>query len=82
MNSLSRLTPGYYGNVQYYPGNNPTKAAMNWSSWTGCSSITGWFVVDKATYSAGVLTALDVRFQQYCNGRAAPLNGQVHWRAP
>lgn len=82
MNSLSRLTPGYYGNVQYYPGNNPTKAAMNWSSWTGCSSITGWFVVDKATYSAGVLTELDVRFQQYCNGRAAPLNGQVHWRAP
>jgi hypothetical protein len=82
MNTVSRITPGYYGNVQSYPGYNPTRAAMSWYSWTSCNSIKGWYVVDKATYSAGVLTELDLRFEQYCNGKTAPLNGQVHWRAP
>jgi hypothetical protein len=82
MNTVSRITPGYYGNVQLYPGNNPTRAGMSWGSWSGCSSIKGWFVVDRVTYSADALTELDLRFEQYCNGSAAPLRGQLHWRLP
>jgi hypothetical protein len=82
ISSLSRITPGYYANVQRYPGINPTRPAMSWTSWQSCGSITGWYVVDKVTYSGGLLAELDMRFEQRCDGHAAPLNGQIHWRSP
>jgi hypothetical protein len=84
MSSLSRLQPGYYGNLQRYPFNNPAKGGLDWGGdGRGCNELTGWFVVDKVTYAENTLTELDLRFEQHCEGSAAAaLNGQVHWRAP
>lgn len=83
MNTLSQLQPGYYGGLQRYPFNNPVKGGMNWSgNGRGCNTLTGWFVVDKVTYSMAQMTAIDLRFEQHCEGGAAALHGQIHWVKP
>ena len=82
MNSLALLQPGYYGDLQRYPFHNPVKGGMNWSGNSrGCNTLRGWFVVDRVTYTAGALSAIDLRFEQHCEGGTPALRGQVHWVA-
>ncbi|MFG6460173.1 hypothetical protein ACG04Q_01235 [Roseateles sp. DXS20W] len=82
MNSLTDLQPGYYGKLQRHPFHNPTRGGMDWSGQgRGCNRLTGWFVVDKVSVSGGQLTALDLRFEQHCEGGTAALRGQIHWDA-
>jgi hypothetical protein len=82
MSSLTRLVPGYYGNLQGYPYNNPAKGGLSWSGNGKDCTTSGWFVVDNVTYVDNDVTELDLRFEQYCEGNASPLNGKLHWRAP
>ena len=35
-------------------------------------ALTGWFAVDSITYTAGVLTQIDVRFEQHWEGGRRP----------
>jgi hypothetical protein len=80
MIGVSSLLPGYYGNLQRYPFHNPTKGGLDWSGQgRGCNRLQGWFVIDNATYSSGVLTAVDLRFEQHCEGVAPALRGKIHW---
>lgn len=80
MNFLSQLQPGYYGNLQRDPFNNPTRGGLDWYGFgRGCNTLTGWFVVDNVTYNGGTLQAIDLRFEQHCEGRTPALRGQVHW---
>jgi len=80
MIGLSQLQPGYYGNLQRYPFHNPTKGGLNWSGQgRGCNTLTGWFAIDNVTYVSGVLTAIDLRFEQHCESAPAGLHGQIHW---
>jgi len=80
MNTLSQLQPGYYGGLQRYPFNNAIKGGMDWSgNGRGCNKLTGWFVVDKVSYALGELTAIDLRFEQHCEGLAPALHGAIHW---
>ncbi len=82
MNTLSRLEVGYYGNLQRYPFQNPVRGGLDWSGeGRGCNTLTGWFVVDSATYSGSTLTAIDLRFEQHCEGRSPALRGKIHWVA-
>jgi hypothetical protein len=79
MNSLSLLEVGYYGDLQRYPFHNPVKGGLSWSGdGRGCNELTGWFVIDNLTYNGNTLTAIDLRFEQHCDGGPA-LNGQIHW---
>lgn len=82
MNTLSQLQVGYYGNLKCSPYySNPTVGGLNWSvNGRDCNAITGWFVVDDVTYTEGVLTAIDLRFEQVCGGATSALHGQIHWR--
>jgi hypothetical protein len=41
----------------------------------------GWFAIDRVIYTNGILTALDLRFEQRCGGGSAALHGVVHWNA-
>jgi hypothetical protein len=82
MNSVTRLVPGYYGNLKDYPATNPTRGGLEWTRYYYSCTASGWFVVDNVTYAGNVLQELDLRFEQYCNGYSAPLNGKIHWRAP
>lgn len=83
MNTLSQLQPGYYGDLEGYPFNNKLKGGLDWSGYgTGCNTISGWFVVDSVTYSMTELTAIDLRFEQHCEGAVPALHGQIHWVKP
>jgi uncharacterized repeat protein (TIGR01451 family) len=52
-------------------------------SWTGdgrgCSSQTGWVIVDQAVYSGAVPVLIDLRFEQRCDGSTAATRGRVRW---
>ncbi len=80
MSVISQLQAGYYGNLKRYPVHNPTKGGIDWyGQGRGCNTLTGWFVVDSVTYTNGLLTAIDLRFEQHCEGVTAALHGQIHW---
>ena len=82
MNTLSRLEVGYYGDLLGYPFHNPVKGGLEWyGEHRGCNTRTGWFVIDNVTYDGTTLMAIDLRFQQHCDGGAPALNGEVHWDA-
>ncbi|HWS15612.1 MAG TPA: hypothetical protein VN450_05395, partial [Candidatus Methylomirabilis sp.] len=80
MNPLTLLQPGHYGDLQRYPFHNPVRGGLSWSGeGRGCNTLTGWFILDNVTYDSGVLTAIDLRFEQHCEGGAPALHGRIHW---
>jgi hypothetical protein len=82
MANLSRLEPGYYGDLQRFPFHNPAKGGLQWSgAGSGCNTLRGWFVVDHVAYQEGKLSELELRFEQRCEVQGAPLHGQIRWRA-
>ncbi|HEX9939103.1 MAG TPA: hypothetical protein VGB15_18315 [Longimicrobium sp.] len=82
MNSVTQLKPGYYGNIRRFPFHNPTRGGMDWGgNGRGCNTLTGWFVVDHVAYSGPNITALDLRFEQHCEGGTPALRGAIRWRA-
>lgn len=83
MSSITTLQPGYYGHLMRYPFGNPAKGGLSWyGQGRGCNTLTGWFVVDGVNYVNGSLTAIDLRFEQHCEGAAPALHGKIHWDAP
>jgi hypothetical protein len=83
MNTLSQLQPGYYGSLERYPFNNAVRGGLDWSgNGRGCNKLSGWFMVDKVTYSMAELTAIDLRFEQHCEGLSPALHGAIHWIKP
>lgn len=82
MSPLPQLQPGYYGDLQRYPFHNPVKGGLDWwGDGRGCNTLRGWFVVDHVAYTAGALSAIDLRFEQHCEGGTPALRGQIHWAA-
>lgn len=82
MNTLSDLQPGYYGNLQRFPGNNPVFGGISWNGeGRGCGTATGWFVIDSVTYSGSTLDSIELRFEQHCEGFTPALHGLVRWSA-
>jgi hypothetical protein len=80
MYTLSLLEPGYYPDLMRYPFHNPAKGGLSWTGeGRGCNRLLGWFAVDRVAYTNGVLTALDLRFEQRCEGGTAALHGAIHW---
>ena len=80
MNFLTELEAGYYADLQRYPFHNPVKGGLSWSGeGRGCNTLTGWFVVDSVTYNGAAVTAIDLRFEQHCEGNPPGLFGEIHW---
>src|SRR5260221_11798829 len=80
MSSLSQLAVGYYGNLERFPFNNPVTGGLSWDGdGRGCNTLTGWFVVDSVTYTGSTMTAIDIRFEQHCEGGGPALHGKIHW---
>ena len=81
MLSIAQLQPGYYGDLLRYPFHNPAKGGLSWSGeGRGCNTLRGWFVVDSISYSNGELTAVELRFEQRCEGGSAALHGKISWK--
>ncbi|MCC2674978.1 MAG: hypothetical protein K0R58_1925 [Ramlibacter sp.] len=79
MQGLPRMRPGWYGDLERYPFQNPADAGMDWSgNGRSCSWIHGWFAIDEITYVDGRMTTLDMRFEQDCND-AGRLRGRIRW---
>lgn len=69
--TLGKLRPGPY-----------TSGGVRWrGEGRGCSTVSGSFTIDDVTYDGDELTAIDLRFQQHCEGAAAALRGTIHWRS-
>lgn len=80
MNVLSTIQPGYYGNLERGPFHNPTTGGLSWGGeGRGCNTVSGWFVVDSISYSGNVITSLDLRFEQHCEGSTPALRGKIRW---
>jgi hypothetical protein len=80
MNSVTRPQVGYYPGLQRFPFHNPSKGGLSWSgNGRGCNELTGWFAIDSITYVGDVVTAVDLRFEQHCEGGTPALHGQIHW---
>ena len=71
---------GYYPDLRRYPFHNPIKGGLDWSgNGRGCNTLTGWFVVDRIVHVGTTVSALDLRFEQHCEGGAPALRGAIHW---
>ena len=82
MSGTVQLQPGYYGNLERYPFHNPAHGGLSWiGQGRGCNTLTRWFVVDGVTYTSGTLSAIDLRFEQHCEGGVPALHVQLHWTA-
>ncbi len=74
------LQPGTYANVTRYPFNDSATGGLSWfGEGRGCNDLTGSFTIDSVTYSDSALTAIDLRFEQHCEGADAALRGTIHW---
>lgn len=83
MESSSNLEPGYYPGVHGSRFHNPVKGGLSWTGeGRGCRVSHGWYAIDSVTYAGGLISSLDLRFEQHCEGRAAALRGVVHWSDP
>ena len=80
--SRARLKPGFYaGATRFVFGNNPDQTQLSWFGEYGCVKLTGAFIIDGVSYTGTALTAIDLSFEQHCEGAPAALHGTVHWRA-
>jgi hypothetical protein len=74
------LKVGYYGNLQRLPFYNPVRGSLEWSQdERRCTRSSGWFAIDRIAYTGGILTALEMRFEQHCNGMVPALHGAIRW---
>lgn len=82
LNTSPRIEVGYYNTLLRYPYHNPVKGGFNWAgNGRGCLALAGWFVVDAVTYTGSILTSIDLRFEQRCDGGNRALRGAIHWDA-
>lgn len=60
-------------------------AGLSWSgNGRGCNETFGTFVIDSirwSTTTASTPVALDLQFEQHCEGAPPGLHGSIHWRA-
>lgn len=76
--NLSQLQPGSYVNLARYPFQTKGAGALQWSGQgRACNTVTGSLVINSVSYQAGVLKAIDLNFEQHCEGAAAALRGQL-----
>jgi len=81
-NTLPRLAPGFYGDLTRYPFHNAAQGGLSWSGeGRGCNTLSGWLIVDSVAYEGTAMTAIDLRFEQHCEGGQQALRGRVRWSA-
>jgi len=62
--SCSQLEPGTYNNLTRYPFHDPAIGGLSWSG---------------EGRGRNTLTAIDLRFEQHCEGGGPALHGELHW---
>jgi hypothetical protein len=75
----ARLAAGYHGGMSsdLWSGNG---GVSWWGNLGACeNATTTWLVIDSVSYDGDVLTAVDLRFSQRCQGSGGTLHGRVRW---
>src|SRR6267378_3096599 len=76
------LKRGQYEGLARYPFNDPAKGGLDWvGEGRGCNTLTGSFTIDSVRYDLTTLTAIDLSFEQHCEGQDPALRGTMHWSA-
>jgi hypothetical protein len=82
--SGAQLSAGAYSNATRWPFQG-TGAGLSWGGQgRGCNTLTGSFTIDSLSWTdelGSALLAVDLRFEQHCEGTAPALRGSIHWRA-
>jgi hypothetical protein len=75
------LRPGTYTNVSRFDDTATGVAGLDWGDGQGAcaNQVTGSITIDSVRYSGLDVMALDLRFEQHCDGATAALRGAVHW---
>jgi len=82
MRGLSRLQPGYYGDLVMTSHFNPVRGGMTWGLWQECHQGSGWYAVDSIEFDSGnLLQQVALRFGHVCKGQEAPVYGAIYWHA-
>ena len=77
-----QLTPGLYGDLTRFMFPGQAEPGISWGGeHRGCSAPRGWLAIDSIAYDNGQLSAIDLRFEQVCEGAPLPTHGALHWRA-
>lgn len=76
----TKIVAGTYKNLIRYPFHNPKLGGLDWGGdGRGCNQLEGWFIVDNVKYDTAGLQAIDLRFEQHCEGDVPALYGKIHW---
>lgn len=82
MSSITQLRPGYYPATKRIVSSNPARGGMDVGVFeVVCNVSSGWFAVDAISYTGTTLTALDMRFEEHCEGETQSVRGKIHWVA-
>lgn len=75
-------TPGTYEGLTRYPFQAPAAGGLSWAGeGRGCNVLTGAMTVHSVRYDAGQLSAIDLAFEQHCEGGKPALRGRLRWDA-
>ena len=78
--SETRLRAGTFAALTNLP--SPGGGGFRWSSQeTTCGASVASVTIDSVTYDGDALSAIDLQFEQRCDGQSKALRGTVHWRA-
>lgn len=79
---VTQLVPGTYTGLTRYPFQAAGAGALSWAGQgRGCNAVTGSIVIHSVRYDAGALSAIDMTFEQHCEGGSAALHGTIRWDA-
>ena len=77
----TEIKAGYYHDLRGIAANDLLAGALDVTlNARGCATHVGWFAVDHVFYFNGLLTQIDLRFEERCSDFRAPMRGKIHWR--
>jgi hypothetical protein len=80
--SVAELAPGSYAGLQRFPFHDPASGGLAWGGpGLFCNVLSGSIEVDAVRIVEGALRAIDLRFEQRCDGGEPALHGKIHWDA-
>lgn len=80
MEHLAELRTGFYGAATRYSSHSPARPGLDLMGEGGaCNTLSGWFMIDRVSYADGELESIELRFEQHCERRSAPLRGKIRW---
>ena len=78
--TYTKLQPGSYSNLKRTHFHDIAVGGLDWSGeGRNCKNLSGWIVIDSLTYEGDALSAIDLRFEQHCEGTISALHGELHW---